>query len=444
MKRNRVYLKIVCFFIIASCCQVGAYVEHLAVRIDGDNAFAEYFLQGKGTSNDPYIIENLEIKSSTGRAGIHISHTTAFFVIRNCYIHDQSIYNRGIELSNVSNGTIKNCIIERVGYVGVHIADCEDITVINNTIKKNTDGGLVEVYNSSGIAIERNNLEKGGKDNVLVANPYRKGVSIINNQLIGGGISDDGVDVYVCNMPITSEGITYLGVKTNLLIKGNYMSGHYSKGVEFNGSSVNGVIVAENIFDGDIFSEDGSLGNGCEHKDALIVRNTFKNGARILIYYGENFKMYENNFLDNTRIDDTGTNNFWYDVNRKRGNYWQECTIPDNNGDGIRDGSYSRYGDYTKSTVMDLYPLVAEFNNTVPNKLLCDFGQKGQEVSDGKIDFEDLLWFAVYWNAKDIRGDIAGSITSGQPPDLVTQSDGKVDFEDLMIFMQMWNWWHRM
>lgn len=82
-----------------------------------------------------------------------------------------------------------------------------------------------------------------------------------------------------------------------------------------------------------------------------------------------------------------------------------------------------------------------------PHRLLCDFGQKGSDVPDGNIDFEDLMWFTVYWNAyqanpQDLRGDISGSreTISGQPPDLRTQPDGKVNFDDLMVFTQMWNW----
>jgi hypothetical protein len=86
----------------------------------------------------------------------------------------------------------------------------------------------------------------------------------------------------------------------------------------------------------------------------------------------------------------------------------------------------------------------------LPQRLLCDFGQNGSTKPDGEIDFQDLMWFTLYWNAyqsnpQDLRGDIAGSIgtTFGKPPDLKTQLDGKVDFDDLMIFAQMWNWWHK-
>ena len=339
------------------------YIEHPATRIDGNNAFNGHSLQGNGTSTSPYIIENWEIKTSTGRAGLHVSNTTAFFIIQNCYIHDES--DIGIELGNVLNCTIKNCVIKKVGYMGIDIEKCENITVINNEIRENGDGGLVEVYNSSGINIENNNLVRSGKDNVLVVDPHGKGVMVINNQLIGEGISDDGVDIYSCKEPITSEAITYMGVKTNLLIKGNYISGHYSKGVEFNNNGVNDVIIAENIFDGDIFSEDGALGNGYEHKNALIVRNTFKNNARAIIYYGNNFKLYENNFLNNTRVDDTGTNNFWYDADKKRGNYWQECTIPDNDKNGVCDSAYTRHGSFTANTIIDSFPLFMKVDSTV-------------------------------------------------------------------------------
>jgi len=86
----------------------------------------------------------------------------------------------------------------------------------------------------------------------------------------------------------------------------------------------------------------------------------------------------------------------------------------------------------------------------IPQRLLCDFGKKNEEISDGIINFEDLMWFTIYWNGyqanpQDLRGDVAGQIetTSGQVPILITQPDKKVDFDDLMIFRQMWNWCHR-
>ncbi len=90
-------------------------------------------------------------------------------------------------------------------------------------------------------------------------------------------------------------------------------------------------------------------------------------------------------------------------------------------------------------------PLIVSTLALPVKRLLCDFGQKGQGVSDEKIDFEDLMWFTLYWNTKDLRGDVAGSstTTSGQLPDLITQPDGMINFEDLMIFAKMWNWWHK-
>ncbi|MDI6781785.1 MAG: hypothetical protein QME49_06775 [bacterium] len=90
-------------------------------------------------------------------------------------------------------------------------------------------------------------------------------------------------------------------------------------------------------------------------------------------------------------------------------------------------------------------------------KLIGDFGRKGQEEPDNIIDFEDLMWFTLYWNAfqkdsQDIRGDIAGSNTTtlGQPPYLAAQPyylaaqlDKNVDFNDLMVFVRMWNWYNK-
>lgn len=79
----------------------------------------------------------------------------------------------------------------------------------------------------------------------------------------------------------------------------------------------------------------------------------------------------------------------------------------------------------------------------------------GDFDKDNDIDFEDLMTFALAWKHKsgDVGWDTAvggasGSPfnradigpASGTPPDLVSNPDGKVDFEDLMVFALMWNW----
>lgn len=76
-------------------------------------------------------------------------------------------------------------------------------------------------------------------------------------------------------------------------------------------------------------------------------------------------------------------------------------------------------------------------------KLLGDFGQKESELTDNKIDFNDLSWFSHYWNTKDPKADLGSGKCTGNIPTFISPIDGKVDFSDLMIFSAMWNWWNK-
>ncbi|MEM1514247.1 MAG: right-handed parallel beta-helix repeat-containing protein, partial [Candidatus Thermoplasmatota archaeon] len=88
------------------------YIPHDPIYINGNNQFTPTngVSGGSGTIEDPYIIEGWEISASTA-VGIRIENTTAYFIIRNCYIHGWRTFN-GIHLGNVKNGKIKDCIIQ--------------------------------------------------------------------------------------------------------------------------------------------------------------------------------------------------------------------------------------------------------------------------------------------------------------------------------------------
>jgi len=88
--------------------------------------------------------------------------------------------------------------------------------------------------------------------------------------------------------------------------------------------------------------------------------------------------------------------------------------------------------------------------STTTPALIGDFN------NDGKIDFEDLMIFSLAWQKTSLdngwsealpgvagspfnRADI-GPMTGGVAPSLSIAPDGKVDFEDLMVFALMWSW----
>jgi len=111
------------------------------------------------------------------------------------------------------------------------------------------------------------------------------------------------------------------------------------------------------------------------------------------------------------------------------------------NGIGTASLFFSRLGSLTiaaRDTTRGDRHGIKEINPT----LLGDFGQKGNELADNKIDFNDLSWFSYYWNTKNPKADLGSGKCTGNIPAFISPIDGKVDFSDLMIFSGMWNWWN--
>jgi len=88
------------------------YISRGPILIDGDAAFtpANGVTGGSGAPGDPYIINNWDIQASTAHA-IEILNTSAYFVIRNCYLHDGGVNYNGISFYNVQNGIIEYNVI---------------------------------------------------------------------------------------------------------------------------------------------------------------------------------------------------------------------------------------------------------------------------------------------------------------------------------------------
>jgi len=92
-----------------------------------------------------------------------------------------------------------------------------------------------------------------------------------------------------------------------------------------------------------------------------VDKNNFQNnqiGLYCCCYSRLNY-FYDNNFFTNTinGKNDYGLNNIWYDNSNGTGNYWDDYTGIDANGDGIGDTPYKIFnGDQ-----QDLYPLMHPF-----------------------------------------------------------------------------------
>ncbi len=95
---------------------------------------------GTGTSEDPYIIQNLYVFSSTLNC-ITIQNSDAYFFITNCIIEGPEEFQiekvAGVHLDNVKNGYITNSQIVNGSFFGIEAVWSTDILIYNNYLFNN-------------------------------------------------------------------------------------------------------------------------------------------------------------------------------------------------------------------------------------------------------------------------------------------------------------------
>ncbi|MEM2481168.1 MAG: right-handed parallel beta-helix repeat-containing protein, partial [Candidatus Hadarchaeales archaeon] len=112
---------------------------------------------GSGTENDPYVIKNWIISASNGN-GIHIGNTTAYFIIRNCWIENgKDLGYEGIWLDNVRNGRVENCVVKN-NRIALWIVSSSNIVAGNNQFE-NTSQWEISCTGSNSIRIYSSNVQ---------------------------------------------------------------------------------------------------------------------------------------------------------------------------------------------------------------------------------------------------------------------------------------------
>jgi hypothetical protein len=135
----------------------GFLVPFGPIYIDGDDNFTSVngVVAGSGTPEDPYAIENWEIYAWNAN-GIEVRNTTAYFVIRGCYVYggrDNGF--DGIRFDNVTNGRIDTVRSEN-NYHGVNYLSSINNLIVNSSFKNNTYG--IRLVESDNNRIYHNNL----------------------------------------------------------------------------------------------------------------------------------------------------------------------------------------------------------------------------------------------------------------------------------------------
>jgi parallel beta-helix repeat protein len=163
-----------------------ASTAHTPILIVGDDNFtvANGVTSGSGTENDPYIIENWDTSEIT------IEDTDAYFVIRNCYVHDSPF---GITFRNVRNGKIDNATLDDT-QGGIQFYYSHNNVIANSAIERNDIGIIISASNCNHIenCTINNNLIYGvyieyssstDIEDCIIDNNDRSGIRVNNSSV---------------------------------------------------------------------------------------------------------------------------------------------------------------------------------------------------------------------------------------------------------------------
>jgi parallel beta-helix repeat protein len=228
------------------------------------------------------------------------------------------------------------------GFVG--IVNCTNITIKDLTLTNNAQGILL-AYSKANNMIANNNLSSN-----------RRGIYLLNSSnsnISNNSISDneDGIRLeessnnIICNNTINTNNLRgiWLHDSANNIIRSNTIRSNTENGIYLSGSSNN-----------------------------AVSRNKINSsGCGIDLYSSNNF-FYLNNFVDNRETiclsSVTTVTNIWNSPQKMKytyngltytnymGNYWDDYTGSDSDGDGIGDAPY-----YTDEGNEDEYPLMLPY-----------------------------------------------------------------------------------
>jgi len=292
------------------------------------------------------IINGKPIYYCKNKEGIKIPEDAGEVILANC---SRMI----VENTDVSNGS-----------VGIELAYTTKSSISNNNVNSNKDCGII-LFSSSTNKISGNNVSSNGhgiylegscNDNIIINNNASNNFYSIrlscsnNNNISSNNVSNNRYGIYLWN-----------SFKNN--INNNKVSNNY-KGLNLEDSSNN------TVSNNDISSNNISIYLFDSPNNDIIKNNISNNNFGIyLSLRSSNNTIYLNDFSNNTKNvyyayystniwNSTSPFTYIYDGNpytNYMGNYWDDYTGSDADGDGIGDTPYIIDSD------KDNYPLIEQF-----------------------------------------------------------------------------------
>ena len=182
MRLKTVPVTVLIFLLWTTSLQIGpanaasSYQSHAPILIIGNAQFtaSNGVTGGSGTLADPYVIGGWDINASSN--GIGIYNTTAYFSIRNVFVHSGV---RGIFVTNSTHATIRDSMISN-NTNGIVVQQSRGAIVSGNTVMNNLNG--TSLVSSSGASVSGNAV-MNNLNGISIASSSGVSVSVSSNNV---------------------------------------------------------------------------------------------------------------------------------------------------------------------------------------------------------------------------------------------------------------------